>query len=151
MTSISFAELPMTFRDAITLSLTHRLGIHYIRIDALRVIQDSPDDWEQESARMSGVYSGSYLNISASTSSDAQGGLYRRRNPLCWTSCIKNTKWRGVGNDKLTWSPLHSPQSTNNCPVRKTAWWMQERLLAARTLHFCESQIYWECNKSTAS
>ena len=50
---IPWASIPATFQDAMT--LTHRLGIRYIWIDAVCIIQDSPEDWLAEAEKM-GTY-----------------------------------------------------------------------------------------------
>lgn len=35
-------------------------------------------------------------------------------------------------------------------PLNQRAWVLQERLLAPRVLHFCESQLFWECHEREA-
>jgi hypothetical protein len=35
-------------------------------------------------------------------------------------------------------------------PLNRRAWVLQERLLAPRVLHFCESQLFWECHEREA-
>lgn len=51
-TGISFAKLPKSFQDAIRLS--RFLGVNYLWIDSLCIIQDSPggQDWKEESKTM---------------------------------------------------------------------------------------------------
>ena len=58
---ISFDELPRTLQDAIM--IVRYLGIEYIWIDCLCILQDSKADWEHEAASMAEVYSNSYLTI----------------------------------------------------------------------------------------
>ncbi len=48
--SLPLAQFPTTLRDSI--NVTKALGIRYIWIDALCIIQDSEQDWAQESSRM---------------------------------------------------------------------------------------------------
>ncbi|KAK0719006.1 hypothetical protein B0T21DRAFT_338960 [Apiosordaria backusii] len=50
-------------RDAV--KVCKSLGIRYLWVDALCIIQDSKNDWEQENQQMSRVYEGSYLTISS--------------------------------------------------------------------------------------
>ncbi|KAJ5802154.1 uncharacterized protein N7503_004604 [Penicillium pulvis] len=76
-------DLPQTFQDAI--QLTRRLGIRYLWIDSLCIIQDSHEDWLDQSAVMGGVYQYSYLNIAATKSTDPYGGLFTTRNPCVVT------------------------------------------------------------------
>jgi hypothetical protein len=54
-------SLTKTFQEAIT--ATKALKIQYLWIDSLCIIQDSPEDWEIESAQMNEIYSNSYCNI----------------------------------------------------------------------------------------
>lgn len=60
---IPVERLYKTFRDAIT--VTRALGLNYLRIDALCIIQGDEKEWHQEFALMSGVYGNSTVNIAA--------------------------------------------------------------------------------------
>ena len=51
---ISFHEMPPLFQQTVT--ITRGLGIRYLWIDALCIIQDDSDDWRVEAAKMSDVY-----------------------------------------------------------------------------------------------
>ncbi|KAK4031964.1 heterokaryon incompatibility protein [Parachaetomium inaequale] len=77
LAGVRISELPQTFREAI--EITRRLGVRYLWIDSMCIIQDSADDWQKESAQMVHVYSHSHLNIAATASDNAQQGLFRRR------------------------------------------------------------------------
>ena len=46
-------ELPRNFRDAVT--ITRRLGLRYVWIDALCIVQDDSDDWKREAASMAEI------------------------------------------------------------------------------------------------
>lgn len=78
-------DLPKTFQDALV--VTRRLGVSYLWIDSLCILQDKDDlsDWAKESAMMGRVYSNSYCNISASAAVDSSRGLFfpRSATPLC--------------------------------------------------------------------
>lgn len=62
---VSVSELPRTFQDAIVVA--RKLGLRYLWIDSLCIIQDSPGDvdWAHESSLMNDVYGNSSCNISA--------------------------------------------------------------------------------------
>lgn len=66
---ISISELLQAYVDAV--ALTRELGIQYLWIDALCIIQDSHEDWVKESAKMSGIYAKAYLTIAAASSGSA--------------------------------------------------------------------------------
>lgn len=48
------SELPKSFQDAI--HITRELGVRFLWIDSLCILQDSVTDWQQESALMADVY-----------------------------------------------------------------------------------------------
>lgn len=70
---IPSAQLPTVFRDAI--SLVRDLGLQYIWIDALCIIQDPVDktDWAREAGRMRSVYGRSTVNIAATGATSVHG------------------------------------------------------------------------------
>lgn len=61
---IEVSKLPKSYRDAI--AITRSLGIRYLWIDSLCIIQDSIADWQAESAAMGDIYKNSYCTIAAS-------------------------------------------------------------------------------------
>jgi hypothetical protein len=63
---IPFASLPATHQDAIVLA--RKLGLRYLWIDSLCIIQDSTSDCQRETAMMGDVYSNAYLTIAAVSS-----------------------------------------------------------------------------------
>ena len=87
----ALAELPPTFQDAIM--VTRALGINYLWIDALCIIQDSVLDWRHEATLMSQVYSNSRCNISALDARDSTEGLFFDREfsniPYCTFTSVR--------------------------------------------------------------
>jgi Heterokaryon incompatibility protein (HET) len=71
---ISIAELPSTFQQAALIAVS--LGVTYLWIDSLCIVQDSHSDWEYEASRMGSVYANSYLTIAASSSLDDSSGCF---------------------------------------------------------------------------
>lgn len=72
------ADSVKAFQDAIRIALT--LGIDYLWIDSLCIIQDDEDDWRQESLLISTVYGNFYLNIAATGASDGSQGCFFENN-----------------------------------------------------------------------
>ncbi|KAH8710106.1 heterokaryon incompatibility protein-domain-containing protein, partial [Phaeosphaeriaceae sp. PMI808] len=72
-TAICWASLPKTFQDAIT--ITRKLGIRYLWIDSLCILQDDSADWDIELAKMGDIYKNSYLTIAVVSASDDQTGF----------------------------------------------------------------------------
>jgi hypothetical protein len=74
-------ELSQTMRDAIDIVLA--LGYRYVWIDALCIIQDSPDDWLCEASKMSSVFSGAVVTIAVADAEDHTQGIFRKRVARC--------------------------------------------------------------------
>ena len=72
--SLPRSRLSATFQDAIT--ITQGLGYRFLWIDSLCIVQDSPEDWESESALMGDIYRGSVCTISALGAEDGDGGCF---------------------------------------------------------------------------
>ncbi|PVH93058.1 heterokaryon incompatibility, partial [Periconia macrospinosa] len=51
---IPWHSLPRTFQDAI--GLARKLGILFLWIDSLCIVQDDKRDWEEQSADMANIY-----------------------------------------------------------------------------------------------
>jgi heterokaryon incompatibility protein (HET) len=77
MSGINFDCLPRTIQD--TIVLTRYLGLQYLWIDCLCIVQDDREDWERESYRMGSVYQNSYLTIAASRAKDCSEGFLGKR------------------------------------------------------------------------
>lgn len=77
LVGFDFALLPKSLQDGII--LTRFLGLQYIWIDCLCIVQDDEDDWHREAGRMGDIYSKSYLTIAAARSADSQDGFLAPR------------------------------------------------------------------------
>ncbi|TGO60470.1 hypothetical protein BCON_0035g00460 [Botryotinia convoluta] len=144
---ISLERLPKTFIEAIFVA--RKLSIPYIWIDSLCIIQDSVDDWQTESASMEDVYGNSGLNIMATVSKNSHEGLSRSRDPKMLELCpAVQSKWEGAENDlfhifnESIWS-----DRLRSGPLLQRGWVLQERVLSPRSLHFCDSELLWECRE----
>ena len=136
--------LPLTFIEAC--EVTHRLGVNYLWIDALCIIQDSTEDWDRETSLMSLVYSNSYLTIAANVSDDDAAGIFRSRdmdnNTVEFQLKGKRGKTINVRATKRqsTWDRLHEEG-----PLYVREWALQEREMSPRVVHFTHEQVLWEC------
>jgi hypothetical protein len=66
LAGIGTDTLASTFQDAIRTA--RFLGVEYLWIDALCILQDSKEDWELESATMGKVYGNGLCNLAATVS-----------------------------------------------------------------------------------
>tara|TARA_R110002003_G_scaffold37_3_gene2140 strand:+ start:5114 stop:5719 length:606 start_codon:yes stop_codon:yes gene_type:complete len=76
---LSGVSLTRTFRD--TLDVTRNLGIEYIWIDSLCIVQNDQEEKNQEIPRMGSIYGGAYLVIAATLAENGDHGLYHKRRP----------------------------------------------------------------------
>ncbi|KAF6514511.1 hypothetical protein HZS61_005645 [Fusarium oxysporum f. sp. conglutinans] len=150
-TGMPVKDLPATFRDEIT--VTNRLGLEYIWIDALCIIQLDAEDWSLHSVTMAKVYSYSAITLAAAASSDAHGGLFRERNPASINGAKVNLKWPSHELEGEFYLVPTDPweKAVANSPLLKRAWVFQERLLSRGTVYFAHDMLYWECGELYAS
>ncbi|ORY03404.1 heterokaryon incompatibility protein-domain-containing protein, partial [Clohesyomyces aquaticus] len=138
MRGVKWRSLPQTFQEAIL--ITRRLGLRYLWIDSLCIIQDDVEDWRKESAQMASIYQNSYITIAATKSPHDSGGCYS-------TNSIYHKdyrlKLRGRPSDPIYVREkiMHFGDSRCPTPLLTRAWAYQERLLAPRFVHFCEKEI----------
>lgn len=139
-TGINTEGLPKNFRDAI--EVTKALGVRYLWIDALCIIQDSPEDWSKEAGKMATVYAGAKIVISLlDAGSSTAGFLNPDRVPLA------------IVNDLYAVQKVFPQiyEYLEGCPLTTRGWCMQERLLAPTLLHIGKERMFWECLKNFVS
>jgi hypothetical protein len=73
---ISWESIPRTFQDAITFA--RHLGLAYIWIDSLCIVQDDLMDWQEQSGIMTTIYSNSYITLAAAVSDGPESGIFTK-------------------------------------------------------------------------
>lgn len=141
---IPWSRMPRTFREAIT--FTHQLGVKFLWIDALCIVQDSEADWLDQALSMASIYSNSLLNLASTSSENGDGGLFIARNPYLANGCLIRASWRGLPpGEFVIFDDTAWRRRIEEGVLNRRAWVLQERLLAQRTVHFAYDQISWEC------
>ncbi|KAK5047354.1 hypothetical protein LTR84_006877 [Exophiala bonariae] len=151
---VDISTLCKTFQDAISVTkkFWDEFGIRYLWIDSLCILQDSVDDWRNESAIMGDIYQNAFCTLAATAAEDGSRGLFSNRDPKRVVPCV------------ITVVPMNNPKNFLRCmdtddwvknvnlaPLNSRSWVLQERLLSPRVLHFAEDQLYWECSGQEAS
>ncbi|KAF8865675.1 HET-domain-containing protein [Acephala macrosclerotiorum] len=72
LVSIDPSMLSKTAFDAV--AITRGLGLRFLWVDTLCIVQDSQEDWKSESATMDAVYRNAIVTIAASSAKDGRGG-----------------------------------------------------------------------------
>lgn len=143
---IPWESLSSVFRDAI--QVCRRLGLAYIWIDTLCILQDNKEDWDLESSKMCQYYENAFITISATAS------------PSSFVPFLKERaiKWRAQsfpfecsdGKSIDVFARRDSGKSDDDHKedpgaLGTRAWALQETLLSRRVLYFTESELVWEC------
>ncbi|KAL0934520.1 HET domain-containing protein [Colletotrichum truncatum] len=147
---IDLGTLPQTFQDAV--AVTRHLGIQYIWIDSLCIVQDDALDWEREAARMGDIYGSAHLVLGASSAAGgAEGFLGRRAHH--WESKVTVPSPDGSrGKCEIHCRPLldhpmpNARAPSSRGPLETRGWTFQERVLAKRFVSFGKYELSWGCN-----
>ncbi|TGO11283.1 hypothetical protein BTUL_0113g00130 [Botrytis tulipae] len=162
---IEWSNLPKTFQDAI--EIFRALGVRYMWIDSLCIVQNDSNDWEKEAVLMADIYTNSYLNIAATAAKDSTAGCFNDREIKYFFGGVSISSFQipHDGHDvskifvRPSFEPIHRrfttsgkrryshPAASDNdaLPLLTRAWVYQERMLASRTLHFHPSEMILEC------
>jgi hypothetical protein len=143
---IGYASLPKTFRDAV--DIVRRLGLQYLWIDSMCIIQDDKEDWEQEAAKMASIYENAFLTIAAASSSGDADGCYHS-SPR--ESSLHRYVLEGPNGSDISIlvrkmithfdTAGHNNLNIPELPLLHRAWVYQERLLSPRFVHFSPAEI----------
>lgn len=156
---ILMTSLPRTFSD--TISVVRKLGIRYLWINSLCIVQDSTADWELEASRMGDYYWNSILTIAAADSVDSSQGLFAERDSAALYPCATTFRCGNVRGKAGVPKRLFVMVPNTNYPHhwiwdQKTVldgrgWTLQEKVLSRRTLTFDQFQISFACQHHRAS
>lgn len=146
---IMIDNLPKTFKDAV--KVVRALGLRYLWIDSLCIVQDDLEDWRREAGRMADVYRNAHFVLAASRSkSDHKGFLDTREAPLIVTLPSNSPGSEFFLNLRSRPTPAN-PRPFDGEPLNQRAWCLQERYLARRILYYCKEQMFWECGEIGAA
>ncbi|KAL2875632.1 hypothetical protein SGCOL_009093 [Colletotrichum sp. CLE4] len=146
------------YQDAI--GLTRKLGIRYIWIDSLCIIQDDKEDWRAEAARMASIFQGAHVTISGTKSSSPHQSYFTQSPDKYMAKRVEHCDGEGKGwfanvrqtvphffSSDASGEPNYSP---GDFPLLNRGWVFQERLLSPRILHLGDVEMAWECNEVCA-
>ncbi|KAK7442848.1 hypothetical protein Landi51_09396 [Colletotrichum acutatum] len=158
MHRITWSSLPEGYRDAIR--LTRKLGIRYIWIDSLCIIQDDKDDWRAEAGHMASVFQGAFVTISGTKSSNPHQSYFTHSESKYKAKRVEHRDGKGKtwhANVRRTVPHFFSSDasgepnySLGDFPLLNRGWVFQERLLSPRILHLGDVEMAWECNEVCA-
>ncbi|GAB7349461.1 hypothetical protein MBLNU459_g0175t2 [Dothideomycetes sp. NU459] len=152
--SIPKLELSKTFREAIY--TTRKLGLRYIWIDSLCIVQDSHDDWLHESSQMSKIYQEAQVTIAAAHAQNGLVGCFYKRDGVSsvpFELAIPTPSVSPNASLHLLFEPYPDIRyvGTDHPLLYSRAWVFQEQVLSPRMLIFDGAAIRWECLTMYAS
>ncbi|KAF4628403.1 hypothetical protein G7Y89_g9746 [Cudoniella acicularis] len=148
---IELETMPQTFQDAVLVART--LGIQYLWIDSLCIIQDNSRDWQIESSKMPEVFSNAYLTLIAASASNCNDSFLSRRIPrLSCTVSLTLSQDSGApisGQFSLRfrhrWNTTDKMAEISGSKWVTRGWTFQEERLARRVLMFGEKKFFFDC------
>ncbi|KAK8063169.1 HET-domain-containing protein [Apiospora saccharicola] len=154
MDDVPLESLPETLRAAI--DYTRRLGLEYIWIDALCIIQtfkgqDENPDWLYEAGRMSSVFGGSYINLAVSSSTSVYDRFPDQKKMYSCGFQVQVQTQDKASQLQDFYAPDTVEAMSYGTHLATRGWVFQEKLLAPRTVHFGDRGIFWECRSTIAT
>jgi len=146
---VPFDILSRTFQDAIHTTL--ELGLNYLWIDSLCILQDDRSDWAIHAGKMDNIFANAHFTIAAVSSSNGtvpflgpsapnQRCEYQSidiHNPLNPSQMLRARKY----------SPWLRPLVLYG-PLENRAWTWQENHLSVRIIHMHSIEARWSCQQA---
>lgn len=145
---LQYGKLAKSVQDAIRVTLS--LGLRYLWVDALCIIQDDEDDKIEQIIEMPRIYNQACVTIFAARSDRATKGFLDEIDLVNTTQLAVRLPFRcpdqyaTVGSAYIT----HIEDSAEYEPIHFRAWTLQERYLSNRCLEFGSIQTRWVCASS---
>jgi hypothetical protein len=144
---INLGSLPKTLQDAV--AVARHLGIPFLWIDSLCIVQDNPLDWSQEASKMGQYYSNSFVTIAACSAEDVQEGFLHPRDSVRNSVKLpyRNRKGDIEGAFNAQAVPLSFYEGVTKSRWCTRGWVCQERFLSPRIIYFGKGRTFYECKR----
>lgn len=128
--------------------MTRAIGVRYLWIDCLCIVQDDKNDWKKEAAVMGSIYERALMTIAASGAQDSTEGCFISKSSdlssvsIPYYSGSKVTSGLGCfyAHQVFDCSPAWGP-------LKERGWVVQEWRLSRRIVHFTEGGLSWKCRE----
>ncbi|KAK4041302.1 heterokaryon incompatibility protein-domain-containing protein [Parachaetomium inaequale] len=145
LAGLPYSSLPKTILDAF--HVIRSLGLAYIWIDSLCIVQDDEDDKNRELPQMRRIYADSFVTLTAASAVSCNDGFL---DPRPSSRCPRHLSIR-VDGTRLGSILVSNKQETlefsdqANQPINDRAWTLQEAWLSRRLLVFSGLAVFWKC------
>lgn len=147
-------RLPRTIRD--TMKVTRALGYRFLWVDALCIVQDSPDDLEIQLAQMDHIYGLAAVTIVARASKSSDSGLPGVSIPRNWLNGENLTSmvnWglhvgclEALDSEYEVYEEKYGELADKACYMWR-GWTFQEQILSTRALEFNRRRLVFWCGR----
>ncbi|KAI0414845.1 heterokaryon incompatibility protein-domain-containing protein [Xylaria grammica] len=139
-TRLPIEKLPRAFQDIFL--LLKRLGLRYVWVDIICIVQDDDAEWTREAAAFGTIFDNAYLTVAASSTLDASSGTSLANPQYSNYHPIHPSRSGGL---YVSAYKLFSFDELESLPLYSRAWIMQEVLFSNKILHIGRDQLYWQC------
>jgi hypothetical protein len=136
--------LPRTIQDGIL--MTRKLGIQYLWVDRLCIVQDDEEMKKLELRKMADVFSNAWLVIAAARAASSLEGFlhdYPAHGTVCQIPFNTNG---GTPGHVLLYDHEISNKLEEELDTR--AWTLEEDAVSIRLLRFGSKQVEWDCSEA---
>lgn len=141
--AIPYNILPKTVQDAVVMS--NELGIPFLWIDSLCVVQDDPADMAREISQMPRIYDNASVTIAASRARSVGEGFLQTRKITDSPNLVFELPYRGSNGESGSVILFRVIDMEGGEPLDNRAWALQERHLSSRVLEYGTRQTRWNC------
>ena len=149
-------ELPLVVRDAI--QVTRALGIPFLWIDALCILQDDPSDWNRQCTEMHNIYGSAQVTLCAANSRSCDEGILRQTGRTVRIPFQSNRIPDATGSFLILYKGLVSNftpalvlgylcSDTDGSRWDSRGWVFQEKVLSTQRLMFGARDLHFLCRK----
>ncbi|GES62596.1 hypothetical protein ATEIFO6365_0005073700 [Aspergillus terreus] len=151
---IELLQLPQSVQVAI--HVLRYLGIRYLWVDALCIIQDDDEDWKSQAARIAEIYENSELTIAVSGSGSCAEGCFMNEGSKY---PVRKFRWPGVGGlggyvVEAGYSFIHTPfyegmkREEHLTMLYHASSVHQERRFSHRILYVGADELVYKCRET---
>ncbi|KAK1756396.1 heterokaryon incompatibility protein-domain-containing protein, partial [Echria macrotheca] len=142
LVGISVEVLPKTLADAVR--VCRELGVPYLWVDSLCIIQQDSDDFAKEGSKMDAIYANSLLTMYAKHVSSCKDGFLGPQD-------FGKPDWQSLAPFPTpTGLPFYVRQGNHKVdedfPLDSRGWCLQECMLPKRQLIYTGKEMVWKCN-----
>lgn len=143
---IPVGKTAKTLREAML--VTRQLGLRYLWIDALCIIQDSDSDKDLQISKMRSVFENAFITIVAAAGENASCGFLEvstQQNDIAFQLPYRHPDDTESSPGTIYAVEAGTNRSMKYQPINLRAWTLEERLLSRRKIIYFEDRVAWEC------